>query len=189
MPVGDKSEGAQPQDDQSKTKSENWSEWRRNRRTIYFVPSIFVSNQNISCMGFLTSPWPEGCLIALIAEEKGNCHCEGEEVSNIKAPPCPSLCPASSNHLTPTPSPFHNSLHNPANPLERSLLIAAPQDVTQQMVFSLQTVHANGEQNANAFGSIRVPKKSPTQLVLRKMDHSHGTQMVQLKASGSTQTL
>ena len=115
-------------------RSEQDEEWDLEKQLSEESSTLFqvlCVQSNISCVFFLTSSWPEGCLIALISEEKGNSHCQERDIklsegTTVSQP----LCPASSNHLTTTPSPLHSSFHNAAS---NALLMVALQDVKQMV--------------------------------------------------------
>ena len=86
-------------------RSEQDEEWELEKQLSEESSTLFqvlCVQSNISCVFFLTSSWPEGCLIALISEEKGDSHCQERDIklsegTTVSQP----LCPASSNHLIP----------------------------------------------------------------------------------------
>ena len=99
-------------DDRSKTKSGNWEKPAQWRQNSCFVPKKHLGFLECNQINHLLPHiiLPEGCLIALLAEEKDDPHCHPGKMSDIKLSQTASiLCSASSTNLPSTPSPLHNS--------------------------------------------------------------------------------
>ena len=158
------------------------AQWRRNRRIVSFVPKAsFCTVIKYIINVFPHIIWPEGCLIALITEEKDDSHCQDEEsdmkLSQGRTVSQPLSSIFNQSHINPITSSqfFTQRCHH------FGALLVDSGSTGCHTGWCPKRVQTDGEQNANASITNRnEPLRWCTQI---------GAQMVQINGRANSQTL